>query len=59
MDVLRVMDAYCASCDDIHGHSVMDDDPSSCFCNRCGTGQPLVEPVRTWGSLNPHRRWSV
>lgn len=51
MDVLREVDAYCASCDLIRHHAVMADDPSSCFCNVCGTGQPLMEPV-------PGGRWA-
>lgn len=51
MDVLREMDAYCASCDLVRRHAVMADDPSSCFCAVCGTGQPLMEPVSV-------RRWT-
>lgn len=45
MDVMRVVDAYCASCQDIRPHAVMSDDPSSCFCNDCGGCQTLVRPV--------------
>ena len=45
MDVLRVLDAFCASCDDVVGHAVPWADPSSCFCNQCGSGQVLVAPV--------------
>jgi hypothetical protein len=45
MDVLRVVDAFCASCDDVRPHAIMTDDPSSCFCNACGTCQTLVTPI--------------
>lgn len=45
MDVLRVMDAFCASCDDIQAHAVPSIDPSSCYCNTCGQSQVLMAPV--------------
>jgi len=45
MDVLRVMDALCASCDEITAHAVPSDDPASCYCNLCGTAQVLVAPL--------------
>ncbi len=50
MDVLRLVDAFCASCDDVRPHAVMTDDPSSCFCNDCGTCQTLVTPIETPGA---------
>lgn len=56
MDVLRVVDAFCASCDDVHPHAVMTDDPSSCFCNQCGTCQTLVKPIDTPGAATAMER---
>ncbi len=45
MDVLRVVDAFCVSCDEVRQHAVPADDPGSCFCVVCGTCEVLVAPI--------------
>lgn len=45
MDLLREVDAYCASCKEVQRHAVVSDDPGACYCNACGTSQVLVAPV--------------
>lgn len=45
MVTLRVVEAYCTTCEEIRDHTVMDDDPGSCKCNQCGAVQALVHPI--------------
>ncbi|MGB1586855.1 MAG: hypothetical protein ACPHID_07415 [Thermoplasmatota archaeon] len=45
MDVIRTVDAFCASCNDITSHAITHLDPGSCFCNACGAAQLLYTPL--------------
>lgn len=51
MNLLREVDAYCASCKEVRRHAVVSEDPSACYCNVCGTSQVLMAPVDVSDSL--------